>query len=426
MERSLKALTVFKRHDRVLLIFCFIAAILVSFALPAFAAIEVERTDLGTLGGSISVAYGINNSGQIVGESTIFDPATHGDTRHAFFWENGVLNDLGTLTVNWSSAAAINNAGQIAGTSGTAVLLQDGTMSSLGTLGSSATDINDAGQVVGQSYLDPSDYSVSHAFLWQNGAMTDLGTLGGNRSEARAINNSGQVAGWSQTADGETHAFFWDNGKMIDLGTLGGTMSEAHGINDKGQVVGFSMNESGLTRAFIWENGRIKDLDPANPYSFSRAYDINNSGQVVGISDSLAALWQDGIRNMLDSFDDASNSMAYRINDKGQIVGYHAFWHTTGNRAIRWTVKGPLEQLNDLTAQLSGYDLPQGLYRSLSGKLANAIKALGAENIGAACGDLAGFMNEISAQSGKAIPLDQAESLISSANGNEGSLACSK
>jgi probable HAF family extracellular repeat protein len=212
---------------------------------------------------------------------------------------------------------------------------------------------------------------------------------------------------------------------MTDLGTLGGTMSEAHGMNDKGQVVGFSTNASGMTRAFIWENGRMKDLDPANPDSFDRAYDINNSGQVVGASHGLAALWQYGVRNMLDSSGDALNSRAYRMNDKGQIAGYQdAPWHWWGNRAVLWTVKGPLEQLNDLALQLSACDLPQGLYLGLSGKLANAIAALGAENTGAACGDLAGFVNEISAQSGKAIPLDQAESMISAANGIEGSLAC--
>ena len=60
-------------------------------------------TDLGTLGGSVSVAYGINNGGQIVGESKIASGAFH-----AVLWENGTMTDLGTLGGPNSVAFGIN------------------------------------------------------------------------------------------------------------------------------------------------------------------------------------------------------------------------------------------------------------------------------------------------------------------------------
>jgi probable HAF family extracellular repeat protein len=427
MKNRFGALTAFKKKDSVFRIFCFIIAIFISAGLPAFAGIQVEVTYLGTLGGNISTAYGINNSGQIVGESTVFDLATHSDTSHAFLWENGVMTDLGALTYNWSGAAAINDAGQIAGTSGGAFLLQDGIMTgleSLAGLGGFGKDVNDQGQVVGGSYLSPPAYYAYHACLWQNGTISDLGTLGGNWSEAEAINNGGQVAGWSRTADGEIHAFFWENGKMTDLGTLGGNMSEAHGINDKGQVVGFSTNNAGLTRAFIWENGTMRDLDPANPESFSRAFDINNIGQVVGASDAHAALWQYGVRNTLDPWQEVMNSTAYHVNEKGQIVGFHDIpWRWTSNRAVLWTVKGPLDQLKELAAQVAGSDLSEGMRRSLSTMLDNAIRALETDNAGAACGNLAGFMNVVNARI-RAISADQADGMLSSAKSIEESLPC--
>src|SRR5664279_2514528 len=50
-------------------------------------------TDLGTLGGTFSIAFGINDKGQIDGLST-----TPGDqVTHGFFLENGVMTDMGTL-----------------------------------------------------------------------------------------------------------------------------------------------------------------------------------------------------------------------------------------------------------------------------------------------------------------------------------------
>lgn len=71
--------------------------------------------DLGTLGGSISWAYSINNRGQIVGGST----NSEGENR-AFLWEDGTLYDLNQYLVNgedwklvWSTD--INEQGQIVG-----------------------------------------------------------------------------------------------------------------------------------------------------------------------------------------------------------------------------------------------------------------------------------------------------------------------
>jgi probable HAF family extracellular repeat protein len=80
---------------------------------PAQTAPIYHLTDLGTLGGTVSVPTGINDVGQIVGYSltaggeyraTLFDSSGGGANRH-----------LGTLGGNTSVASAINNAGQIVG-----------------------------------------------------------------------------------------------------------------------------------------------------------------------------------------------------------------------------------------------------------------------------------------------------------------------
>jgi probable HAF family extracellular repeat protein len=73
-------------------------------------------TDLGTLPGrSDSNAFGINNRGQVVGES---DTGTSPYLPNAFLFEHGVMTDLGTLPGdNFSEAVGINESGQIAGNS---------------------------------------------------------------------------------------------------------------------------------------------------------------------------------------------------------------------------------------------------------------------------------------------------------------------
>jgi probable HAF family extracellular repeat protein len=53
-------------------------------------------TELNTLvGGNYSVAAGINNSGWVVGTSSISDD--QGDKFRAVIWQNGNITNLGTL-----------------------------------------------------------------------------------------------------------------------------------------------------------------------------------------------------------------------------------------------------------------------------------------------------------------------------------------
>src|ERR1044072_8912569 len=67
-------------------------------------------TDLGTFGGPIADAHGINDAGLIVGSA--FNAEEH---ERAFWWKDGVMHDMGSLGGTGSRALAVNAAGGISG-----------------------------------------------------------------------------------------------------------------------------------------------------------------------------------------------------------------------------------------------------------------------------------------------------------------------
>ena len=249
-----------------------------------------EVIDLGTLGGALSAAWGVNAAGKVVGLSYL-----PGSTDAlAFVWQHGIMTALEALPTRespFSVAYSINYSGQIAGYAKTgrnnfhAVLWDAGRIQDLGALGgdsafSIAFRLNDAGQVVGSSVTTS---GTSHGFVWQQGTMQDLGTLpGGVSSEAISINAAGQIVGYSQSPPYVIHAVLWKDGIIHDLGTLGGDFSVARDINDAGQVVGESTTASGATHAFLWEAGTMRDLGAFGHVDFSEAHVINEFGQVSG------------------------------------------------------------------------------------------------------------------------------------------------
>jgi probable HAF family extracellular repeat protein len=321
-------------------------------------------TDLGTLGGTFSRAFSINNRGWIAGQANLADDAAD----HASLWRDGFLSDLGTLGGPSSLAWGLNGYGQVVGQAESPIpdpfgldfcftrtqlqclpfIWQNDAMTALPTLGGNdglAFAINDLGIAVGQAENSTLDSTCggpqyeAKPVLWKDGVAQELPTLYGDPDgDARAINISGQAVGASggcvSPFSPPVHALLWQNGTVTDLGNLGSELyTEAVAINDRGQVVGSSdvpgddfAGPASTAHGFLWKNGKIRDLGTIPGDAGSFAITLNNKGQAAGIG-SRAILWQDGRLIDLNTlvpgepFSPLYLLQAWDINDREEIAG---------------------------------------------------------------------------------------------------------
>ena len=254
----------------------------------------------GWSGGGVS---GINNLGHMVG---YFSGNWDGSgLSHAFYWDsNRGLVDLGSAGWQYSIAFGINDSDQIIGSFGnqtpsysTLAFLHNGVSSlassdSLGLLsgwaGSYGAAINNAGLVAG-SGLDSN--GQQYAFFWDSvhGMQALANQLGGIYSTALAINDAGDVVGQAETTQGSYHPYVYRDGAMSDLGVFDSSpFYGANALDSSGQqIVGWTADAGGWTGMFLWKDGSIYDLNhlvrlPSGYTLADLGYTgINNRGQIA-------------------------------------------------------------------------------------------------------------------------------------------------
>jgi probable HAF family extracellular repeat protein len=254
----------------------------------------------------------INSSGDVVGAG---DPDNSGNLQ-AFVWRpTSGVQWLGSLGGNLSSAKGINNSGTVVGLSYTAANtkhafdwtqgggLQDLTTDLTSTGGATAVGANSSNQVVG--YYFPNGSHNTLGFTWtQAGGLQSLGQAG---TLAYAINDAATVVGQMLVANGYRHAFSWtQTGGFQDLGSLGGGHSSALSINSQGWIVGTSLTSANaLLHGFLWTPSRgtqdftvLAGLSPtAQPYSMQ----VNDFGVIAVTTNKYGYLLVPRMRGTITS-----------------------------------------------------------------------------------------------------------------------------
>jgi probable HAF family extracellular repeat protein len=324
--------------------------------------------DLGTLGGSSSVANDINDGGDIVGASW------HGDgKRHAFVFLDGTMYSIHTGSIfPFSDAEAFG--------------------------------INNNRIVVGEYKQADSPYH-SRAFyyypgiwMWEFAHHDPADGLGFDwQTSARAINRWDRIAGrakrienynlpappntpglcydelpvtWLHAGDYPVGLFCLSDPDDDNQYNDEGTAPIAYDINDSGSMVGGD-GETSQYSMFLWKN-QTRHAVPAPagmglPSHFGRAYGINNKNQVVGTygldsndlttTNTRAFFWNGTsvTSQSLGVLSGGNVSQAYEINEQSIVAGASERTHNTlsssvkRTHAIIWHPDFGMKQLPPLT-----------------------------------------------------------------------------
>ena len=198
----------------------------------------------------LTTPLGINNHGDIVG----FCHDDLGELETGFLRsKNGTLIQFNapssTSTVAWGVNDFGEIVGQSSGTSGAFSFIRssDGHYQNISppTIEAlvQAVAINNSLKVVGHY----SDTNGRHAFLWDNGQFTELRVPGATgNSDVRQLNNNDQALMFA-TVDGVAAYYLYTDGSYLRINSPDGyTWQSVNALNDNGELAGFAFDNQNV------------------------------------------------------------------------------------------------------------------------------------------------------------------------------------
>ena len=296
MGKSLKMRMSIIKPDPRFLKYCFvILGIIICIASMAHATnytfIPIEAPD-----GSLTEAYGINSSDNIVGISG----------QHGFLYIGGTFTQI-DFPGAWQTQPY---------------------------------GINDFNNIVG-AYLDAAMHG--YGFLYDGGNFTPINLPAASETYALGINNSNHIVGHYRDTTSAVKGFIYADGVFKSINYPDASLTVAFGINKSGSIVGCYRDAIGHTHGFLYEGGTFSSIDFPGA-SETYAIGINNSGDLVGWftltiqGPARGFLYSGGSFTTID-FPGASQTIASGINDSGKITGF--YFDATGHHgflASPWTI----------------------------------------------------------------------------------------
>ena len=257
--------------------------IITFFWAPETHASNYTFTFLKVPGAKDTVAFDINNSGQVVGYCGVAAK----NIARGFTYAAGkfkTFNCPGASGRTW--ATGLNDAGHIVGQYKINIyngFLKVGNQYITIAVpeANNSTDakgINEAGQIVG-FYAAPGPTRISNSFIFSGGRYSTFAIFGATRTDAFGINDSGKIVG--RFFDSNYHGFLYDGSTFTYLNFPGATDTVALKINNHGDIVG-AYKTNGVYHGFILKDGKYFTLDFPGAVR-TAATGINDRGQVVGL-----------------------------------------------------------------------------------------------------------------------------------------------
>ena len=245
-------------------------------------ATEYSFTPIDVPGASYTYAFGINESGIIVG---YYGNATGGE--HGYLYSGGNLTyPIDVPGASYTYAFGINDSGIIVGyyidATGQHGYLYDGVkFTPIDVPGASYTvvlGINDSGIIVGY-YIDAS--WRYHGYLYDGVNFTPIDVPGASYTVAFGINHSGIIVGYYDDATGE-HGYLYDGVNFTyPIDVPGASYTDAIGINDSGIIVGYYGNAT-ESHGYLYNGGNLTNPIDVPGAFYTDAIGFNESGIIVG------------------------------------------------------------------------------------------------------------------------------------------------
>jgi uncharacterized membrane protein len=279
--------------------------------------------------GSIrTVAWGINNLGQIVGDYE--DPmraAAHGFLlKQDGYTIIDAPNAIGATTVY-----DINDEGNLVGTYD--LLAHGYHQDSSGVFKNidhpeavrytgEVIGSNNLSQIVG-TYFDAD--GMIKGFLRDGGVFTPISVRDSQETYPYNINDHGQIVGYSVAGD-IAHGFLLFNGDYTPIDRDNAQETLALDIDNSGQIVGQFIDDFGIHGFLRDSSGNFTTIDHPDATIFTTVTGINDSGQMIGDygdNNGFYSFLRDQTGYKKIAFPGAAATQAFGINNLGQIVGYY-------------------------------------------------------------------------------------------------------